>query len=72
MSGGEVFYSQRRLFKKNWQRHSFGLLCATAAALVGAYYQGLAYNRYNTFRGRTALYGTEPLDGGKYKNEASS
>ena len=68
MSGGPVYYAQKRVFKKYWHRHVFGAFAVTFCSLVGLYYSKLSYNRYNFFRGRTALYGDEPYNGGKFRN----
>lgn len=69
MSGGQVYYAQRKLFPKFWQRHLAGAAFCTVAMSIAYWYQQLAYQRYNGMKGRSALYGTDRQNGGKYRHE---
>ena len=68
MAGGPVFYKQpQRIFPKIWQRH---LAVGIVIAVVGHFgwkYHMMSLERYNTFKGRTDLYGRTSIEGGIQK-----
>lgn len=68
MAGGPVFYKQQqRLFPKLWQRH---LAIGIIVSIVGHFgwkYHLLSFDRYDTFKGRTYLYGRDNIDAGMQK-----
>ncbi|KAH7645259.1 rest corepressor 2-like protein [Dermatophagoides farinae] len=66
MAGGPVFYKEsRRIFPKLWQRHLFVGTTLFIVCHIGWKYHILGIERYDTFKGRTALYGPESIEESK-------
>lgn len=74
MSGDHVFYKQAHNYMpaKYWKRY---LLCGailTIGCSVGYFVEQKCYQRFSQFRGKTALYGRQPYEGGTWKKDQSS
>lgn len=66
---GEIYSVHRKVFPKFWQRHLFGICLASFGLSVGYYFQQLSMNRYTSFRGRSAIYGPDTVNEGKFFNK---
>lgn len=64
-----VAYKLYRLNWPLWQKNIFYAGISVLAVTVGTYMHNLSHNRYNSFRGRTSLFGPEQQNAGKFINQ---
>lgn len=70
---GEIHYAKPSYFKKYltkpWHGGAYVLAFGGVVYGINRYYQNLAELRYNTYRGRTSLYGDDYRFAGKFINK---